>query len=135
MKGLKVRFMATDVVTDVEEVGVRRPANVPVDELTVGEVGYLITGLKDPSLVKVGDTVTTAKHGAHDPLPGYRDVKPMVFCGLFPIDSDRYPDLREALEKLTLNDDSMPVDPDGFAYVYDAEKCKAELAFESTIPR
>ena len=70
MKGLKVRFMATDVVTDVEEVGVRRPANVPVDELTVGEVGYLITGLKDPSLVKVGDTVTLARQRCHRAAAG-----------------------------------------------------------------
>ena len=83
-KGLKIRFMATDVVTDVEEVGVRRPANEPVDELGVGEVGYLITGLKDPALVKVGDTVTLAKHGATEQLPGYREVKPMVFTGPLP---------------------------------------------------
>jgi len=111
-KGLKVRFMATDIVTDVEEVGVRRPANVPVDELTVGEVGYLITGLKDPSLVKVGDTVTLSKHGATEQLPGYRDVKPMVYTGLFPIDGDQYPELRDALDKLTLNDPALIYEPE-----------------------
>ncbi len=111
-KGLKVRFMATDVVTDVEEVGVRRPANVPVDELNVGEVGYLITGLKDPSQVKVGDTVTLAKHGASEQLPGYRDVKPMVYTGLFPIDGDQYPDLRDALDKLRLNDPALLYEPE-----------------------
>ncbi len=111
-KGLKVRLMATNTVTDVEEVGVRRPANLPVDELGVGEVGYLITGLKDPSLVKVGDTVTLAKHGATEPLPGYRDVKPMVFTGLFPIDGDQYPELRDALDKLKLNDPALIYEPE-----------------------
>ncbi|GAB4290636.1 MAG: translation elongation factor 4 [Coriobacteriia bacterium] len=111
-KGLKVKMMATGVVTDVEEVGVRRPANMPVDELGVGEVGYLITGLKDPSLVRVGDTVTLAKHGATEPLPGYREAKPMVFTGLFPIDGDQYPDLRDALDKLKLNDPALLYEPE-----------------------
>jgi GTP-binding protein LepA len=111
-KGMKVRIMATDTVTDVEEVGVRRPANIPVDSLGVGEVGYLITGLKDPSLVKVGDTVTLAHHGTTTPLPGYREVKPMVYTGLYPIDGDQYPDLRDALERLTLNDPALIWDPE-----------------------
>ncbi len=111
-KGMKVRMMATQTVTDLEEVGVRRPANMPVDELTVGEVGYIITGLKDPSLVKVGDTVTIAKNGATEPLPGYREVKPMVYTGLFPIDGDQYPDLRDALDKLTLNDPALIYEPE-----------------------
>jgi GTP-binding protein LepA len=111
-KGLKVRMMATGVTTDVEEVGVRRPANIPVDEIGVGEVGYLITGLKDPSLVKVGDTVTLARHGATQPLPGYREVKPMVFTGIFPIDGDQYRDLRDALDKLKLNDPALIYEPE-----------------------
>jgi GTP-binding protein LepA len=111
-KGLAIRMMATDVVTDVEEVGVRRPANVPVDSLGVGEVGYLITGLKDPSQVKVGDTVTLARGGATEQLPGYREVKPMVFTGLFPIDGDQYPELRDALDKLTLNDPALIYEPE-----------------------
>ena len=111
-KGTKVRMMATDVVTDVEEVGVRRPANEQIDELGVGEVGYLITGLKDPALIKVGDTVTLAKHGATEQLPGYREVKPMVFTGLFPIDGDQYPELRDALDKLTLNDPALIYEPE-----------------------
>ncbi len=115
-KGLRIRMMATNTVTDVEEVGVRRPANTPVDSLGVGEVGYLITGLKDPALVKVGDTVTLAKQGAAKPLPGYREVKPMVFTGLYPIDGDQYPDLRDALEKLSLNDPAL---------VYEAESSHA----------
>jgi GTP-binding protein LepA len=111
-KGLKVKMMATGVTTDVEEVGVRRPANIPVDEIGVGEVGYLITGLKDPSLVKVGDTVTLARHGATTPLPGYREVKPMVFTGIFPIDGDQYPELRDALDKLKLNDPALIYEPE-----------------------
>ncbi|MHB1017340.1 MAG: translation elongation factor 4 [Coriobacteriia bacterium] len=111
-KGLKVKMMATSTVTDVEEVGVRRPANTPMDSLGVGEVGYMITGLKDPSLVKVGDTVTLAHHGATEQLPGYREVKPMVFTGLFPIDGDQYPDLRDALERLQLNDPALLWDPE-----------------------
>jgi GTP-binding protein LepA len=111
-KGVKVRMMATDTVTDVEEVGVRRPANTPVDLLGVGEVGYLITGLKDPSLVRVGDTITLARHGATEPLPGYREVKPMVYTGLFPIDGDQYPDLRDALDKLQLNDPALIYEPE-----------------------
>ncbi len=111
-KGMKVRFMVTAVNAEVEEVGVRRPANVPVDSLSVGEVGYLITGLKDPALVRVGDTVTIAKHGAIDPLSGYREVKPMVFTGLYPIDGDQYPALRDALDKLQLNDPALVYDPE-----------------------
>jgi GTP-binding protein LepA len=111
-RGLKIRFMATDVVTDVEEVGVRRPANEEIAELGVGEVGYLITGLKDPAMVRVGDTVTLAKNGATEQLPGYREVKPMVFTGLFPIDGDQYPELRDALDKLTLNDPALIYEPE-----------------------
>jgi GTP-binding protein LepA len=111
-KGDKVRLMATGIVTEVEEVGVRRPQQLPVDSLGMGEVGYLITGLKDPAQVKVGDTVTLSRHGATEMLPGYRDVKPMVYTGLFPIDGDQYPDLRDALEKLTLNDPALVWEPE-----------------------
>jgi GTP-binding protein LepA len=110
--GMKVSLMAAGTIIDVEEVGVRRPAHVPVDRLGVGEVGYLVTGLKDTSLVKVGDTVTLAKHGAIEPLPGYREVKPMVYTGLFPIDGDQYPELRDALDKLRLNDPSVIYEPE-----------------------
>lgn len=108
----KIRFMATKNECEVEEVGVRRPAETPVDELKSGEVGYLVTGLKDPRMVKVGDTVTLAKNGAAEPLPGYRDVKPMVYTGLFPIDADQYPALRDALDKLTLNDPALVYEPE-----------------------
>ena len=115
-KGQSIRMMATDTVTLVEEVGVRRPTEIPTDELGVGEVGYLVTGLKDPSQVKVGDTITLAKGGCTDPLPGYRDVKPMVYTGLFPIDGDQYEELKDALEKLALNDPAL---------IYEAENSHA----------
>lgn len=115
-KGQSIRMMATDTVTLVEEVGVRRPTEIPADELGVGEVGYLVTGLKDPSQVKVGDTITLAKSGCTDPLPGYRDVKPMVYTGLFPIDGDQYEELKDALEKLALNDPAL---------IYEAENSHA----------
>ncbi len=108
----RVRFMQTGNECLLEEVGVRRPKETPRDELTVGEVGYVVTGLKDPSLVRTGDTITLAKHGAEEPLPGYREVKPMVYTGLYPIDSDQYPQLRDALEKLTLNDPALVYEPE-----------------------
>ncbi|MDR2671781.1 MAG: translation elongation factor 4 [Coriobacteriales bacterium] len=110
--GDTVMMMATRTSTQVEEVGVRRPANTAVDRLEAGEVGYLITGLKDPRDVKVGDTVTLSKGGAIEPLAGYRDVKPMVFTGLFPMDGDEYGALREALDKLALNDPALVFEPE-----------------------
>ncbi|MBQ9020727.1 MAG: translation elongation factor 4 [Eggerthellaceae bacterium] len=110
--GGRVRMMATGAEALVEEVGIRRPAEVPCETLGVGEVGYFVTGLKDPAQVKVGDTITLATGGVEEPLPGYRDVKPMVFTGLFPIDSDDYEDLRDALEKLALNDPALVYEPE-----------------------
>ena len=92
-------MMATNTTALVEEAGVRKPTEVPVDELGVGEVGYLVTGLKDPAQVKVGDTITNATGGCTEPLPGYRDVKPMVYTGLFPIDGDQYEPLKDAPRK------------------------------------
>ncbi|MBC2890530.1 translation elongation factor 4 [Gordonibacter massiliensis (ex Traore et al. 2017)] len=111
-KGDKVRMMATGTEVLVEEVGARRPAETPMPQLSVGEVGYLVTGLKDVRQVKVGDTVTAAAHGVDEPLPGYRDAKPMVFTGLFPIDGDQYEPLKEALEKLSLNDPALAWEPE-----------------------
>ncbi len=111
-KGERVRLMATGQEHLVEEVGVRRPKEIPCDMLTVGEVGYLVTGLKDPAQVKVGDTVTTVENGVDEPLPGYREAKPMVYTGLYPIDSDQYPDLRDALDKLSLNDPALLYEPE-----------------------
>jgi GTP-binding protein LepA len=118
-KGEAIRAMATDTHADIDDIGVFSPQMMPTDQLAAGEVGYLITGLKDVTLLRVGDTLTTrARPGmpagatATEALPGYREVKPMVFCGLFPIDSDSYPDLRDALEKLTLNDAALSWEPE-----------------------
>jgi GTP-binding protein LepA len=88
------------------------PAMTPVETLAAGEVGYVITGLKDVSTLRVGDTLTSARNRAAAPLPGYKDVKPMVFAGLFPTDSDDYPELRDALEKLKLNDAALVYEPE-----------------------
>ena len=108
----RLRFMQTRHECEAEEVGVRRPAETPVGELAAGKVGYLVTGLKDPKLVKVGDTVTLAREQAAEPLPGYREVKPMVYTGVFPIDADQYPALRDALDKLALNDPALVWEPE-----------------------
>src|SRR5262249_18765914 len=98
-----LQTMATTMRFDAEELGVFWPTMTAVDTLTAGEVGYVITGLKDLSSLRVGDTLTTVANRAATALPGYKDVKPMVFAGLFPTDSDDYPELRDALEKLKLN--------------------------------
>ncbi len=115
-KGEPIRAMATGTEADIDDIGFFSPQMMPTDQLAAGEVGYLITGLKDVTQLRVGDTLTTRLRGragdAAEPLPGYREVKPMVFCGLFPIDSDDYPDLRDALEKLTLNDAALSWEPE-----------------------
>jgi GTP-binding protein LepA len=108
----RLRAMALGTRFEAQEIGFMSPAMRPVDELTAGEVGYVITGLKDVSELRVGDTLTTEANGASDPLPGYKDVKPMVFAGLFPTDSDDYPELRDALEKLKLNDAALFYEPE-----------------------
>jgi GTP-binding protein LepA len=97
---------------EAEELGFFSPTRVAVERLEAGEVGYVITGLKDVSRVRVGDTITTRRSGASEPVPGYKDVKPMVFAGLFPTDSDDYPELRDALEKLKLNDAALFYEPE-----------------------
>ncbi|HEX2378988.1 MAG TPA: translation elongation factor 4 [Gaiellales bacterium] len=108
----KVKAMAQGTVFDVEELGFFSPAMRSAKHLSAGEVGYVVTGLKDVSQLRVGDTLTQARHGAAEPLPGYREVKPMVFAGLFPTDSDEYPELRDALEKLKLNDAALSYEPE-----------------------
>jgi len=110
--GAPLRTMATATEFDAEELGYLSPSRVPVQTLAAGEVGYLVTGLKDVSRLRVGDTVTARRGGAAEPLPGYKDVKPMVFAGLFPTDSDDYPELRDALEKLKLNDAALFYEPE-----------------------
>jgi GTP-binding protein LepA len=111
-KGEAIRAMAAGTEADIDDIGFFTPAMTSADELGAGEVGYLITGIKDVTRLRVGDTLTTRARGAVEALPGYRDVKPMVFCGVFPIDSDDYPDLRDALEKLTLNDAALTWEPE-----------------------
>jgi GTP-binding protein LepA len=110
--GSRLRFMQAGVTHDVEEVGARTPVPVPVAELGPGEVGYLIAGVKDVAEARSGETVTAAARPAPEPLVGYRDPKPMVFCGLYPIEGDDFSDLREALEKLRLNDASFTYEPE-----------------------
>ena len=107
-----LRTMATDTRFDAEELGFFSPAMTPVEQLTVGEVGYVVTGLKDVSRLRVGDTLTSVRRPADAALPGYKDVKPMVFAGLFPTDSDDYPELRDALERLKLNDAALVYEPE-----------------------
>src|SRR5256714_5847576 len=104
--------MALGTRFEAQEIGVMSPAMKPVEALSAGEVGYVITGLKEVSELRVGDTLTSAKGGAAQPLPGYKEVKPMVFAGLFPTDSDEYPELRDALEKLKLNDAALFYEPE-----------------------
>ncbi len=106
-----IRAIAAGSKAEIDDIGFFSPQMMGTDQLAAGEVGYLITGIKDVTQLRVGDTLTTRSE-APKPLPGYREVKPMVFCGLFPIDSDRYPDLRDALEKLTLNDAALSWDPE-----------------------
>ena len=108
----ELQTMATGTRFDAEELGFFTPTMIPVDALTAGEVGYVVTGLKDVSSLRVGDTLTSVARRASDPLPGYKDVKPMVFAGLFPTDSDEYPELRDALERLKLNDGALFYEPE-----------------------
>lgn len=106
-KGDTLRMMQAEGDFLVDGVGVKRPAETPVEALTVGEVGYVVTGLKDPEAVHVGDTLTWASNPCPEPLPGYREAKPMVYTGLFPIDNKDYENLRDALDKLHVNDPSL----------------------------
>jgi len=115
-KGEEVRFMATGLDVEADELGIRRPATEVVERLTAGEVGYLIAGVKEIDLIRVGDTVTHAARPTTQALAGYREPKPMVFAGLFPADGDDFERLREALDKLRLNDSSL---------VYRAETSRA----------
>jgi GTP-binding protein LepA len=111
-KGDRVRLMASGKQYEIDELGVLSPNQVQVNELHAGEVGYLAAAIKAVGDARVGDTITLAYAPATEALPGYAEAKPMVFCGLFPIDADQYPDLREALEKLRLNDASLNYEPE-----------------------
>jgi GTP-binding protein LepA len=111
-KGDKVRLMATGAEYEVTELGVYTPFQQELDHLGPGEVGYLAASIKSLQDAKVGDTITLAKNRAEEPLAGFQDVKPMVFCGIFPTDSDQYTELRDALEKLNLNDAAFMFEPE-----------------------
>ncbi|SFQ99723.1 translation elongation factor 4 [Desulfoscipio geothermicus] len=111
-KGMQIKMMATGKEFEVSEVGVFRPAPVVIDELRAGEVGFLSASIKNVKDTRVGDTVTDARRPAAAPLPGYRQVKPMVYCGLYPVESAEYEDLRDALDKLKLNDAALVYEPE-----------------------
>ena len=110
--GMKVRMMATGAEYEVIEVGMQTPKMTPVKELMVGDVGYFHASIKNVRDTRVGDTVTSVESPAAEPLPGYRKINPMVFCGLYPVDSADYNDLREALEKMELNDAALSYEPE-----------------------
>jgi len=119
--GDEIKMMSTGKVFEVTEVGINTPAPMPVKELTVGDVGYLAAAIKSVSDAPVGDTITLKSHPAEAALPGYKRLNPMVYCGLYPIDSADYVDLREALERLQLNDSALEFEPEssqalGFGY-------------------
>ncbi|MDN9010905.1 translation elongation factor 4 [Brevibacillus laterosporus] len=111
-KGMKIKMMATNKTFEVTEVGTSTPRQTPVDELTVGDVGYVAASIKTVGDTRVGDTITDANHPAAEALPGYRKINSMVFCGLYPIDTSDYNDLRDALDKLQLNDASLQFEPE-----------------------
>jgi GTP-binding protein LepA len=111
-KGEGIRAMQNGTEAEIDDIGFFRPQMVGVQGLEAGEVGYVITGLKDVAKLRVGDTLTSRRHPATEPLSGYREVQPVVFCGVFPLDTDRYDDLRDALEKLSLNDAALSWEPE-----------------------
>jgi GTP-binding protein LepA len=111
-RGDRVRLMASGKEYEIDELGVLSPTQIQVEELHAGEVGYLAAAIKAVEDARVGDTITLAKGAATSPLPGYKEAKPMVFCGLFPTDSEQFEDLREALEKLRLNDAALQYEPE-----------------------
>ncbi len=109
---MKVRLMASGGTHEVEQLGVFTPKSVPVESLSAGEVGFVIAGIKKVSDVAIGDTLTDDKRPAAEALPGFKEIKPMVFAGLYPVDADQYAELRDALEKLRLNDSSFFYEPE-----------------------
>ena len=111
-KGEPIKAMQAGTQADIDDIGFFRPKMTPVRGMSAGEVGYVITGIKDVTKLRVGDTLTSRERPASDALPGYREVRPMVFCGLFPIDTDRYSDLRDALDRLALNDAALSYEPE-----------------------
>ena len=111
-KGEPIKAMQAGTTADIDDIGFFRPKVSPATGMSAGEVGYVITGIKDVTKLRVGDTLTSRERSAAEALPGYREVRPMVFCGLFPIDTDRYEDLRDALDRLALNDAALSYEPE-----------------------
>ena len=111
-KGEPILAMQAGTQADIDDIGFFTPKMTPARGMAAGEVGYVITGIKDVTKLRVGDTLTSRERAAREALPGYREVRPMVFCGLFPIDTDRYEDLRDALDKLALNDAALSYEPE-----------------------
>jgi GTP-binding protein LepA len=111
-RGEAIRAMQAGTRADIDEIGFLSPDMVKTQSLEAGEVGFIITGIKDVAKLRVGDTLTTESQPADKPLPGYKEARPVVFCGLYPVDTEQYPDLRDALEKLSLNDASLSYDPE-----------------------
>jgi GTP-binding protein LepA len=111
-RGEAIRAMQAGTRADIDDIGFRSPDMVKTESLEAGEVGYIITGIKDVAKLRVGDTLTTEARPATDALPGYKEARPVVFCGLYPVDTDQYADLRDSLEKLSLNDASLSYEPE-----------------------
>ena len=111
-RGEAIRAMQAGTRADIDDIGFRSPDMVKTETLEAGEVGYIITGIKNVAKLRVGDTLTTEARPATEALPGYKEARPVVFCGLYPVDTDQYPDLRDALEKLSLNDASLSYEPE-----------------------
>ena len=111
-RGEAIRAMQAGTRADIDDIGFLSPDMVKTETLEAGEVGFIITGIKDVAKLRVGDTLTTEARPAAEPLPGYKEARPVVFCGLYPVDTDQYPDLRDALEKLVLNDAALSWDPE-----------------------
>jgi len=114
-QGQKVRFVNTSKEYDADEIGILQMSQIPKEEISAGNVGYIITGIKVSKEIKVGDTVTTVENPCYDAIQGFEDVKPMVFAGIYPIDNDDFEDLRDSLEKLQLNDASLVFEPESSA--------------------
>ncbi|MFN4298797.1 MAG: translation elongation factor 4 [Thermaurantimonas sp.] len=114
-KGQRVKFMATDKVYNADEIGILQLKQYPKDEISAGDVGYIVSGIKDAREVKVGDTITSADNPADAPIEGFEEVKPMVFAGVYPVEIDQYEELRSSLEKLRLNDASLTFEPESSA--------------------
>ena len=124
---MRIRFMAERQDYDVEQLGIFTPKAVPVDELGVGEVGFLVANVKKISDAKIGDTITETSRQTVTPFPGFKELKPMVFAGLYPVEGHEYPELRDALEKLRLNDASFFYEPETLG--------RARLRLSLWIPR